>query len=74
MELIIGKTAGFCYGVNNAVEKSIDELKKGKKLCCLGEIVHNKAVIEELKESGLIFIDNIEENKYKYKTIIKLME
>lgn len=41
MEIIIGKTAGFCYGVKRAVEGSIEEIKKQKDpIYCLGELVH----------------------------------
>lgn len=61
MEIIVGKNAGFCYGVNRAVEgcKKILEEDKGKSICCLGEIVHNKTVVEDLKKDGIKFIDNI---------------
>lgn len=70
MEVILGKSAGFCYGVRMAVEGAKKELEKikekdkesNKTLYCLGEIVHNKQVINELKEKGLVFIDNIEES------------
>lgn len=65
MEIIIGKTAGFCFGVERAVEGAISELKKEKELYCLGEIVHNKEVIKELNKQGLQFIDNLEEGKNK---------
>ena len=42
MELIIGKTAGFCYGVKRAVEGAKDEINNNRnKIYCLGEIVHN---------------------------------
>ena len=71
MEIIIGKTAGFCYGVKNAVEKSTEELKKEKELCCLGEIVHNKQVVEKLKQQGMQFIENLNENVTKKKTVIR---
>ena len=55
MEIIIGKTAGFCYGVNRAVEGCKKVLKENNKdkVYCLGEIVHNKRVIENLKREGL---------------------
>ena len=33
MEIIIGKTAGFCYGVKRAVDGAIEESKKNKKIC-----------------------------------------
>ena len=71
MEIIIGKTAGFCYGVKNAVEKSIDELKKDEKICCLGEIVHNSKVVKKLENMGMNVIDKLDENTSKCKTIIR---
>lgn len=65
MEVILGKSAGFCYGVKRAVEGAKDELKKakGKTIYCLGEIVHNKQVIKDLQEKGLVFIEDIKEAK-----------
>jgi len=69
MELIVGKTAGFCYGVKRAVEGVEKELEKEKKLYCLGELVHNNQVIDNLEKKGLNFIENI--NEAKGKTIIR---
>lgn len=65
MDIIIGKTAGFCFGVKNAVDNTMEELEKGEKVYCLGELVHNKQVIEELISKGAIFIDNIEDAENK---------
>lgn len=59
MEIIIGKTAGFCFGVNNAVTKTQELLKQKGNVYCLGELVHNKQVTEELKKNGLNVIDKI---------------
>ena len=59
MEIIIGKTAGFCFGVANAVNKTKEQLKDKKNIFCLGELVHNKQVTEELEKEGLFFINNI---------------
>lgn len=61
MEIIIGENAGFCFGVNNAVKKAKEYAKKNKEVNCLGQLVHNKQVTEELKTLGIKFIDNIEE-------------
>ena len=70
MEIIIGKTSGFCFGVKNAVDKAIEELENSSgSVYCLGELVHNKQVINNLEEKGLIFIDNIKEANGK--TIIR---
>lgn len=60
MEIIIGKTAGFCYGVRRAVESAEkDVANSNEKIYCLGEIVHNKQVVEELEEKGIEFIEDI---------------
>ena len=70
MEIIIGKTSGFCHGVKNAVDNALKEVKESKEeVYCLGELVHNKHVTNTLKEQGLIFIEDIEEAKGK--TIIR---
>ena len=69
MKIVIGKTAGFCYGVKRAVDGAKEELNNNKKIYCLGEIVHNKQVVEELEKGGITFINNIEEAKGK--TIIR---
>ena len=63
MEIIIGKTAGFCFGVANAVNKTIEKLNECNEIYCLGELVHNKQVIEEIQRKGLNVIDNIEQAK-----------
>lgn len=59
MQIIIGKTAGFCYGVANAVNKTSKLLEEKGSIYCLGELVHNKQVIEELEAKGLNIIENI---------------
>lgn len=61
INIIIGKNAGFCYGVNRAVEGTIEVLNKGEKVYCLGEIVHNKQVVEELEKKGLKVIEKPED-------------
>lgn len=69
MELIVGKTAGFCYGVKRAVDGAKEALKQNKKLYGLGEIVHNQEVVKELQNLGMQFIENIGEANGK--TIIR---
>lgn len=71
MEYIVGKTAGFCYGVKNAVEKSLKTLENEKTMCCLGEIVHNKNVVNDLEQKGMKFIETLDQNTNNRKTIIR---
>ena len=70
MEIILGKKSGFCYGVQNAVEKAETEVMNSKEtIYCLGELVHNKTVTNNLENKGLVFIENLEQAKGK--TIIR---
>lgn len=65
MEIILGKTAGFCYGVRNAVQKTEEKLKEYSELFCLGELVHNGQVIKKLEKSGLKVIEELNDAKDK---------
>lgn len=59
MEVILGKTSGFCFGVKNAIDGAEKELKNNNKVYCLGEIIHNEEVIKDLENKGLEIIDDI---------------
>ena len=52
------KESGFCFGVTTAINKAEEELSNGKKLYCLGDIVHNGMECERLKKQGLITINH----------------
>lgn len=58
MEIIIAKHSGFCKGVENTFNKALKLSEKGI-VYCLGEIVHNKKVIDYLKNKNIIFVDDI---------------
>ena len=45
--------SGFCFGVVTAIRKAEEELAKGSRLYCLGDIVHNSAEVERLCGKGL---------------------
>lgn len=64
MEIIVGKTAGFCYGVERAVEGAIQQINETTTpVYCLGEIVHNQQVIQKLESLGVKCVEKIEEVK-----------
>ena len=58
MQIEIDNGSGFCFGVTTAIKKAEEELAKGGKLYCLGDIVHNGMEVERLHEAGLITIDH----------------
>lgn len=70
MEIYLGKSSGFCFGVKNAIDGTEKILKESNEnIYCLGEIIHNEDVIKTLEEKGLIFIDDI--NQAHGTTIIR---
>lgn len=71
MNIVVGKLAGFCGGVINSVSKTDKLLEDGIKTYCLGELVHNKQVVDKLKEKGLLFIDTLEEVEDGSRVIIR---
>ncbi|MBR4768032.1 MAG: 4-hydroxy-3-methylbut-2-enyl diphosphate reductase [Lachnospiraceae bacterium] len=54
MKVTVAKTAGFCFGVERAVRlaETMIETKEGPSYS-FGPVVHNEAVVSELKEKGL---------------------
>lgn len=60
LKIEIDEGSGFCFGVVTAIDKAEEELRKGKKLYCLGDIVHNNKEVERLRKMGLITINHEE--------------
>ncbi len=59
MKIILAKTAGFCFGVNNAVKKAYEMLDKGEKIRTLGPIIHNEQVVDDLRSRGVDVLSDI---------------
>lgn len=60
LKIEIDENSGFCFGVTTAIKKAEEELQKGEKLYCLGDIVHNSIECDRLKRLGLITINHEE--------------
>jgi len=62
LEAIVAKTSGYCFGVKRALEITENVLKKYKnknvKVFSMGQIIHNRGVIEDLKLKGLEVVEN----------------
>ncbi len=62
MEVIVAKTAGFCFGVERAVEKVYEQIeRKDKTVYTYGPIIHNEEVVKDLEEKGVKVIHSEEE-------------
>ena len=57
-KVILAENAGFCFGVQRAVETSIDIKKKyNKKIYTLGPLIHNSDVVSFLEQNDIYAID-----------------
>ncbi len=62
---VIARHFGFCYGVENAIEKSYKAIYEnpGKRIFLLSQMIHNPAVNEDLISHGLQFLQDTEGNQ-----------
>jgi len=72
MEVRLAKSAGFCFGVNKAMEKVYEQIDKanGTKIYTYGPIIHNEEVVKELAAKGVEVIDSLEELQEKEKGVL----
>ena len=71
MEVILAKSAGFCFGVKRAVERVYEQTGSGKKIYTYGPIIHNEEVVKDLEEKGVSVIETKEElNALKEGTVV----
>ena len=64
MNVLIAEHAGFCFGVEKAIEKAHEEIEANVNngpVYSLGPIIHNHQVVEELESKGLKTINDVKE-------------
>ena len=54
-------SAGFCFGVNRAINIVNELLEKGIKVATLGPIIHNMEMVHELEERGCTPVKAVDE-------------
>lgn len=67
MEVLVAKSAGFCFGVKNAVKTAYSNVNKNK-VVTFGPIIHNKYVINDLENKGIKSVENL--NNIKDETVL----
>ena len=70
-KILLSAPRGFCAGVERAIEIVEKTIKKfGVPVYVRHEIVHNKYVVDDLKNKGAIFVEELEEIKDKSRPVI----
>ncbi len=70
-EITVAKSAGFCFGVNRAVDIAFKVAREGQGGCTLGPIIHNKELVRELEDRGVVSVASIEEINGRQPVIIR---
>lgn len=60
-EIILAKSAGFCFGVERAVNKVYEEADGGGSIYTYGPIIHNREVVADLEARNVHVVESEEE-------------
>ena len=71
MEIRLAKTAGFCFGVNRAVELTYNLLDGGHKVATLGPLIHNPQAVADMERRGALVADTVDDIPAGYEVIIR---
>ncbi len=71
MSIRIAESAGFCFGVNRAVEMVEQAAKSGKQVVTLGPIIHNRHAVSHFEKMGVGVIGKPEDAKEGQTVIIR---
>lgn len=58
MRVILAKTAGFCFGVDRAVNMAYELANSGARAATLGQLIHNSLVTDDLAAKGVRIISS----------------
>ncbi|MCM1105178.1 MAG: 4-hydroxy-3-methylbut-2-enyl diphosphate reductase, partial [Clostridium sp.] len=65
MEVILAEHAGFCFGVQRAVDTVYEQIENRKEneppICTFGSIIHNEEVVNDLRRRGVRVVDSLAE-------------
>lgn len=61
MEVILAKSAGFCFGVQRAIDTVYDQINSEEKIHTYGPIIHNTQVVAELEDNDVHVVKNLDE-------------
>ncbi len=70
MEVIVAKSAGFCFGVERAVKTVYDQIDQETPIYTYGPIIHNETVVNDLKNNHVEVISSLEELEKKEHGIV----
>jgi len=61
MEIILAKSAGFCFGVRRATQMAFEAAAEHEAICSLGPVIHSPQVVKGLAERGVKVVSSVED-------------
>jgi 4-hydroxy-3-methylbut-2-enyl diphosphate reductase len=61
MDILLAKSAGFCFGVKRATQMAFEASSEHDHICSLGPIIHSPQVVRKLAEKGVEVIDDVDD-------------
>ena len=71
MEIRLAKTAGFCFGVNRAVQLVDRLVDEGAKVATLGPLIHNPQAVERMRSQGVLVVDRVKDVPSGYQVVVR---
>ena len=71
MSIQVAKSAGFCFGVNRAVELVENAARGAEKVCTLGPIIHNRHAVAHFEDMGVSVIEKPADAKAGQTVVIR---
>ncbi len=71
MSINVAKSAGFCFGVNRAVNMVYSLLEENKNVCTFGPIIHNMEMVRELEQKGCIAVNDVKDARSDATLVIR---
>lgn len=71
MSITVAKSAGFCFGVDRAVQMVYHLVGEGKRVYTLGPIIHNPQMIAELEAKGVQILQSVEDAPHDGTVVIR---
>lgn len=69
--ITLAETAGFCFGVDRAVNLVYELVEKGEQVCTLGPIIHNAQLVSDLESKGVKIINSVKECPHGHTIVVR---
>lgn len=61
MEIVLAKSAGFCFGVRRATQMAFEAAAEHENICSLGPVIHSPQVVKRLAEQGVTVVADVDD-------------